>query len=134
MRAVLADKARAGVRVRILLGDPESANVTQRGTDEGIDHAMAAKIWNALTLYRPLRDLDGVEIRLHGTVLYTSIYRADDELLVNLHAYGMSAAQAPVFRMHAASADDVAGLYLDSFERVWESARPADIHSAGRAG
>ena len=100
VRAVLADKARAGVRVRILLGDPESANVTQRGTDEGIDHAMAAKIRNALALYRPLRDLDGVEIRLHGTVLYTSIYRADDELLVNLHAYGMGAAQAPVFRVH----------------------------------
>ena len=38
-----------------------------------------------------------IEIRLHRTVLYNSIYRADGQLLVNQHTYGIPAAQAPVF-------------------------------------
>ena len=44
---------------------------------------MAAEIRNALTLYRPLGVVRNVEIRLHRIVLYNSIYRADDQLLVN---------------------------------------------------
>jgi hypothetical protein len=40
-------RARAGVRVRMLLGDPDSEPVAERGVDEGVDDAMAAKIRNA---------------------------------------------------------------------------------------
>ena len=59
----LGDRARAGVTVRIILGDPDSPHVNQRGVEEGINDAMAAKIRNALVLYRPLI-ASGVEIRL----------------------------------------------------------------------
>ena len=38
-KKILADKARAGVRVRVLLGDPGSPQVAERGADEGIDEA-----------------------------------------------------------------------------------------------
>lgn len=133
IRSVLAGKARAGVRVRILLGDPASRSVVQRGADEGIDDAMAAKIRNALAHYRMLDELENVQIRLHETVLYASMYRADDELLANVHAYGLSAAQAPVFRIRSMPGGDVARLYLGSFERVWESAKPHHQIPAGRA-
>src|SRR6266536_2444340 len=133
IRGILAEKARAGVRVRILLGDPDSQNVLQRGTDEGIDQVIGAKIRNALTLYRPLTRLEHVEMRLHSTVLYASIFMADDELLANVHAYGLSAAQAPVFRIRSASGGDLARMYIDSFERVWESATPARDVPTGRA-
>ena len=94
---ILADKGRAGVTVRIALGDPDGPNVAERGEEEGIGDAMAAKIRNALTLYRPLGVVENIEIRLHRTVLYNSIYRADDQLMVNQHTYGVPAAQAPVF-------------------------------------
>src|SRR5262249_25613655 len=40
----LAQKARDGVRVRILLGDPESPHVSARGDDEGIGVSISAKI------------------------------------------------------------------------------------------
>src|ERR1035441_2190288 len=89
---IVAGKARAGVRVRILLGDPDSAQVAERGSDEGVDDAMAAKIRNALVLYRGLRGAEGAEFRFHRTILYNSIYRADDQLLVNTHVYGVPAA------------------------------------------
>ena len=121
---IFADKGRAGVAVRIALGDPESRRTAERGEEEGIGDAMPAKIRNALTLYRPLVGLENVEIRLHQTVLYNSIYRADDQLLVNQHAYGIPAAHAPVFCLRDTGSGEMAALYLDSFERVWASAVP----------
>lgn len=86
----MAEKGRAGVTVRITLGDPDGPHATERG-EEGIGDAMAAKIRNALTLYRPLGEVENIGIRLHRTVLYNSIYTADDRLLVNQHTYGTPA-------------------------------------------
>ena len=68
--------------------------------------------------------MENIEIRLHRTVLYNSIYRADDQLLVNQHTYGIPAAQAPVFCLCDAGGGEMAALYLDSFEHVWASAAP----------
>jgi transcriptional regulator with XRE-family HTH domain len=122
---VLADKARSGVKVRILLGDADSPEVIQRGTDEGIADAMPAKIRNVLVLYRPLAKLPTVEIRQHRTVLYNSIYRADDQLLVNTHVYGSLASNAPVLHLRQIAGGDMVTMYLDSFEKVWDGAIPA---------
>jgi hypothetical protein len=120
---MLGRRAQAGVRVRLLLGDPRSAPVSGRGGEEGIDDAMRAKILNALIHYRTLQP-DGVEIRLHSTVLYNSIYRADDELLVNTHIHGVPAAQAPV--LHLDVTGELATTYTESFERVWALSAPLD--------
>ena len=57
-------------------------------------------------------------------MLYNSIYRADDQLLVNQHTYGIPAAQGPVFCLSSTGSDEMAALYLESFERVWVSAAP----------
>jgi hypothetical protein len=119
---ILADKSRQGVGVRIALGDPDSRQVADRGDEEGIGEAMPAKIRNALTLYRPIAEAGGIEIRLHQAILYNSIYRTDDELLVNQHAYGIPAAHSPVFSMKRAGADGMAEAYLASFEYIWAGA------------
>jgi hypothetical protein len=121
---ILADKARAGVRVRILLGDPDSPQVAERGADEGIDEGMAARIRNALVLYKPLRAIDGVEFRLHSTVLYNSIYSADNQLYVNTHVYGVPASHAPFWHLRKVAGGEIVNTYLESFERVWEVAKP----------
>jgi transcriptional regulator with XRE-family HTH domain len=120
---LLMDKGRAGVTVRIALGNPDGPYAAQRG-EEGIGDAMPAKIRNALMLYRPLGTVQNIEIRLHRTVLYNAIYRADDQLLVNQHAYGIPAAQAPVFCLSDSGGGEMAALYLDSFERVWDRSVP----------
>ncbi|MFE9100391.1 XRE family transcriptional regulator [Actinomadura geliboluensis] len=124
---MLAERARNGVSVRILLGDPNGTCVAERGSDEGVGESMAAKIRNALVHYRALRDVDGAEIRLHDTVLYNSIYRADDGLLINPHAYGIAASQAPVLQLRRAEDGDMASTYLESFERVWSGAFPMGL-------
>jgi hypothetical protein len=122
----LADKAADGVRVRIALGDPDSPCVAQRGQEEGIGDAMASKVRNALTLYRAtLAQVGSVEIRLHQTVLYNSIYHADNQLLVNQHTYGVPASHSPVFCLRESDAGHMLAAYLDSFKRVWASAKPS---------
>jgi transcriptional regulator with XRE-family HTH domain len=124
VQKILAGKASAGVRVRVLLGDPVSPQVAERGTDEGVGDAQAAKIRNALVLYRPLRKVEGAEIRFHRTILYNSIYRADDQLLVNTHVYGVPAAHAPVWHLRKVAGGEIVTTYVDSFERVWDTAAP----------
>ncbi|KHD77183.1 XRE family transcriptional regulator [Actinoplanes utahensis] len=123
---IFRDKARAGARVRILLGDPDSESVAQRDQDEGIDGGMAPKIKNALVMYRPLFGVEGIEFRLHRTVLYNSIYRADDQVLVNTHIYSFAASQAPVLHLRRVAGGGMVNTYLDSFERVWDDATPME--------
>jgi hypothetical protein len=86
--------------------------------------ASAAKIRSALTYYRPLADVDGCEVRLHGTTLYASLFRYDDEILVNPHAYGEPASANPVLQLRRIDGGGVADHYMASFERVWVTAVP----------
>jgi transcriptional regulator with XRE-family HTH domain len=121
---LFADRARAGVRIRLLLGDPDSRNVAERGQAESIDDAMAAKVRSSIVLFRRLLAEPNVELRLHGTVLYNSIYRADDQLLVNTHIYGVMANNAPVFHLRKIPGGEMASTYIESFDRVWDGATP----------
>jgi phosphatidylserine/phosphatidylglycerophosphate/cardiolipin synthase-like enzyme len=48
---ILTERAKTGVKVRILIGDPEAPEVATRGADEGIGaEVMAARVKNALAL------------------------------------------------------------------------------------
>lgn len=126
VQSLLRAKAAAGVAVRILLGDPDSSEVLARSEAEGIEDTLPSKIRNVIALYRALRRVDNVELRLHRTPLYNSIYRADDELLVNPHVYGVGASQAPVLHLRRVAGGDMVTTYVESFERVWADARPLD--------
>jgi hypothetical protein len=121
VRRIFREKADGGANVRILLGDPDAETVKQRDADEGIE-SLAAKIKNALVMYRPLLGLDGIELRLHQTVLYNSIYRADEQLLVNTHIYGVPASSAPVLHLRRVAGGGMVSTYIDSFEHVWDRA------------
>ncbi|OEV31517.1 XRE family transcriptional regulator [Streptomyces nanshensis] len=121
---IVKEKSAAGVPIRFMLGEPACAAVSQRGEDEGIGPAMGAKIKNALVNYGALFSLPGVEFRLHSTTLYNSLYRADDEMLVNGHVYGVGAYMAPVLHIQRVPGGELFDTYAESIERVWEAARP----------
>ena len=108
----------------MLLGDPTSEQVAQRGIDEGIGNAIPGKIRNTIVNFRSLIGMPGIEFRLHGTVLYNSIYRADDEMLVNSHIYGIGAYMAPLLQLHQLPGADLFTTYLNSFEAVWATSVP----------
>lgn len=120
---ILADRACLDVTVRVLLADPDSPEAIARGEAEGADDTIAARIRTALALLQPLTALPGVELRLHRIALYNSIYRADDDLLINLHTYGQPAATTPVLHARPTEGGMLAATYVESFERVWSGAR-----------
>lgn len=124
LQRIIRKKAESGARVRFLVGDQDDDHIAERGEQEGVGDAMAAKIRNALVLYRPLLEVESVEFRMHSTVLYNSIYRADDQLMVNTHVYGVTAPHAPVWHLRRVAGGEFARVYLESFERVWDSAVP----------
>jgi hypothetical protein len=126
----LVQKAEAGVRVRLLLGDPDGRQVGARDDEHQIGGGVTGRVHAVLNHYRPVAD--AVEIRLHDTPLYNSIYRFDDEMIVNTHVYGMLAAYTPCLRLRRIDGAFF-HTYLESFERVWASARPpAGATPAGR--
>jgi transcriptional regulator with XRE-family HTH domain len=118
-------KGRAGAMISLLLGDPGSSAVALRGAEEAIGEAMAAKIHNVLTYYNRLAKTPGVSLRFHKTTLYNSIYRFDDEMLVNTHAFGFPAAHAPMLHLRRLSGGTLFDFYADSFDRVWSTGIPA---------
>lgn len=119
---LLEDQARAGVQVRILLGDPDSPEVLRRGEEEGLGEGVAYKIRNALACYRPLFGKPGIEFRLHRSTLHNSLFQSDEEWLVNTQIYGVSAPQAPVLHLRAFPGAGLVSLYERSFEAVWSEA------------
>jgi hypothetical protein len=116
-----------GRRVRFALGDPVCDKVLERTIEEGLD--MSERIRTMLRHLRPLAGCEHIEIRLHRTTLYNSLFRFDDDLLVNHHAYGVPAYQSPVMHVRRSGTDDQFSLHVESFETIWGQATPLDLAS-----
>lgn len=119
----LQARAEAGARVRLLIGDPRGQQLAYRDTENQIGGGVAGRVSAVLASYRPLAGV--AAIRLHDTPLYNSIYRFDDEMIVNTHVYGLLAAYTPTMHIRRVNGAFF-NTYLESFERVWASARPLD--------
>jgi hypothetical protein len=120
----LARQAHAGVRIRLLPGDPDSETVAIRGRKEGIGDGLAARIRISGKYLHDAALRDGVELRWHATTLYNPIYRCDDNMLVNAHVYGAPASQNPVLHLRRVPTGRVFDHYLASFDRVWATGTP----------
>jgi transcriptional regulator with XRE-family HTH domain len=121
---MLADRLSVGVQVRLCFGDPTSDAVAVRDREEGLGGTLAAKVRASLTYYRELAGADGCEVRLHPTTLYASLFRYDDEILTNPHAYGEAASANPTFHLRKVDGGGLFDHYAASFDRVWATAVP----------
>ena len=124
LATLLKQKGDEGVGVRLLLGDPESEAVARRGAEERVGEAMAARIRLSMSHLEPAFEAHGIDVRLHETTLYNSMFRFDDDLLVNTHPYGAVAATSPVLHVRRIAGGRLFPHYMASFERVWEEAVP----------
>ncbi|MGW6009727.1 XRE family transcriptional regulator [Streptomyces sp. NPDC055210] len=121
---LLTQRAAEGCVIRVALGDADSEAVQQRGEEERYGHGIESRCRLALMHYRPLLQVPGVEIRTHATTLYNSIYRADDQMLVNGHVFGVNAYGAPVWHLRKAEDNGMFDTYAQSFDAVWDTAKP----------
>ena len=111
-------RAASGVQVRVLIGDHESAAVALRGEEELIGESMAARCKLSQRYFEPARS-HGVDLRIHGTTLYSSIFRFDDAALINTHLYGLPAAQSPMLHVTKLQGGRLFSQYADVIDRVY---------------
>ncbi|MFF9016356.1 helix-turn-helix domain-containing protein [Streptomyces sp. NPDC014870] len=123
---LLRERADEGCTIRIAVGDADDPNVQQRGREEKFGHGIESRCRLALLHYRPLADVPGIELRTHGTTLYNSLYRADDQMLVNAHVWGVNAYGAPVWHLRRHGDGGMFDTYAGSFDAVWETAHPVE--------
>jgi transcriptional regulator with XRE-family HTH domain len=119
---LLRAKSAAGVRCRILIGDEAKPAIQQRAVEEGTSGGLEGRIQLNRRYLAEVAGLPGVEVRSHGTTLYNSLYRSDEDLLVNTHVYGALAAHSPVLHLRRVPGGRMWEHYMKSFDRVWESA------------
>ena len=124
---LFAAKAEEGVKLRLAMGDPDSDAVRRRGEEERIGDGLAARVRLSLVYLRDAIGTPGVELRFHATTLYNSIYRFDDDMLVNAHVYGAPAAQSPVLHLRRLPGGRLVDHYQASFERVWDQASAKNV-------
>jgi transcriptional regulator with XRE-family HTH domain len=121
---IIRHKAESGTPVRILLGDPGSPTMELRGREERLYEGLVGRIRMALAYYRPLATVKGVSFHLHQTALYNSIFRYNDQMLVNQHIYGTYGYLAPILHLRRVEGCDLFDTYMRSFEMVWEQSYP----------
>jgi transcriptional regulator with XRE-family HTH domain len=121
---VIREREAKGVHFRLAVGDHTSAAVIQRAQEEGTTGGLEGRVQMMRRYLHEVAHLDGVEVRTHGTILYNSIYRFDDEALINGHAYGSLAGQNPVLHLRRLPGGLMWPHYMASFERAWREAVP----------
>ena len=120
----LVDKAKAGVRVRVLLGDPESSEVAARGADEGLDDAMSAESATRSSSTgpsAPSRTQSSDSTRRSSTTRSTAVTTPPGQY-PRLRAPCLA---RPRLAPAQGGRGEIASTYMESFERVWETAAPA---------
>ncbi len=126
---VLAWKTAKGTRVRVLVGDPRSPAVGMRAAELSLDW-LPQRCQSTLDY---LRRVDGIGLRPHGASHYVSLFRFDDLLLANTHAYGIWACHSPVLQLHKAQSGQLFDFYASSFDATWRRwGRPAPSQPTDR--
>lgn len=121
---ILVDKGRQGLRVAVALGDPDRLHLTRAGSEEDDEEALVNSMADAIDCLRPFALSGHVDLRLHKVLLYNSIYRIDNQVLVNQHLYGVASARTPVYHLLKSEQGEMFDFYLSSFDRVWSAASP----------
>jgi len=124
MLPIVRTKAAEGVRFRFLVGNHTSPAVIQRALEEGTTGGLEGRVQMMRRYLQDVIGLPGVEVRTHGTILYNSIYRFDDQALINGHAFGSLAGQNPMLHIRRIDGGSLWEHHMRSFERVWEIADP----------
>jgi transcriptional regulator with XRE-family HTH domain len=123
---LLRGKAAAGCKIRIALIDPGSRQVAERDAEEGLDGGLIARVRTSLHYFGELADCEGIELRLHATPMYNSLFRFDDELFVTPHLYARTGFRAPLLHLRRLGAGGIFDSFARHFEDVWAISKTAE--------
>lgn len=131
---ILTDKCVGGLRVRIALADPDSAEVMARDKLEGLGGTLPGRILSTVRHFEPLLSNAGVEIRYHSAPLYNAVYRFDDQMLVTPYLYKLHGYQHPLLHLKRLGPAGIFESYAQQFEAIWTESQPIPDKAAAMAG
>jgi hypothetical protein len=129
----LTEKCNGGVKIRAVIGDPDSEHLAYRDREEGTPLTLVVRIQTTLTAWAPLLSLPGFELRYQDMPLYNSVFRFDDEMLVTPHLYATPGSQAPMLHLRRLGAGGLFSRFAGHFEAAWNvsAPRPAAVALPG---
>jgi len=128
---MLLKRASAGVAIRLCFGDPSGSAVALRDEEEGLSGTLSAKIRASLSYFPKVSMAPNCDIRLHNVNLYASIFRYDDQALINPHVWGRPASANPLLHVRRVDDDDMYTKYTSSFDEIWDRSMSWHPHQAG---
>jgi hypothetical protein len=126
----LKRKVEEGVRVRFLLGDPDSEVTRARETVEDVALSVSTRIRICQENLAKVGDLEGLETRFSApddapSHVGLSVFRFDDDALVTPHLARLVGHDSPM--MHLRSRDELGmfSRFAEHAEELWSRAQPA---------
>jgi hypothetical protein len=126
LASVIRKACGADCKVRIMLADPNGGAARERDDLERLGGTLPARIRMTLTHLEGIRDLDGVEIRLHDVHLYNAIYRLDDEMIVTPYLVGAHGFQHPALHLRRLGPYGTFASFAEQQEALWIAATPQE--------
>lgn len=121
----LRRKIEAGVRVRVLLGDPDGEVTHQREAIEDVALTVSTRIRITLEHLGKLGRLDGLEARFSAPQdamnhVSLSVFRFDDDALVTPHLARLVGHDSPLLHLHRTGPDGMFTRFSEHAEELWE--------------
>jgi Domain of unknown function (DUF5919) len=128
----LQEKCASGLKVRIALADPESAEVAARDGLERLGGTLPTRIRATVVHLESLFSNSGVEIHFHSVPLYNAVYRFDDQMLVTPYLYRLRGYQHPVLHLKRLGPAGIFEAYAQQFEAIWAESIPVEAVNGAR--
>ncbi len=123
----LGAKAKGGVDLRFLLGDPDSPITAERDRLEATPLTLATRI--AMTRAEIGKADAAVPVRLSDRHIAVSVWIFDDEAIVATHIGSGLGQDSVTLHLRRAQDGGVFDRYVEHFESLWADGRSADPRS-----
>lgn len=120
--AALRRKAEQGVRVRFLVGDPDSEVTRERERIEDVPLTVSTRI--KVTLDELGKLVPPVEGRYSDRHIATSVFLFDDDALVSIHLADLLGHDSPTLHLRRRSPDGLYDRFAAHVAYLWDNARP----------
>lgn len=125
----LERKARAGCRIRFLLGDPDGQVTRRREAVEDVEMTVSTRIRSTLGALTRLGPLENLETRFSHPEdavnhVSLSVFRFDDEALVTPHLARLVGHDSPLLHLRRHGDQGMFDRFADHAEELWRRAVP----------
>src|SRR5690242_2093097 len=123
---LLREKVINGCTIRIMLADPKCEAIRLRDEEEGLGGTLPERIRTSLHYFGVFKGISNIIIHYHSTILYNSLFRADNEMFVTPHLYGLHGSKAPLLHIRRLGTGGIFDTFQQHFEDVWATSKPVE--------